>query len=180
MRIFKRNHAIFCLAAALTLPLALGSAPALAQQAKVGDIQLDGAWARATVAGQKVAGGFVKIDNKGAADKLVSARADVGAATELHTMSMDGGTMRMRKVDAIDVPAKATTELKPGGLHIMFIDLKRQLAVGETVPVTLRFEKAGEVKVDFKVQQAPAGNSGAAMSHGAHGGGQPGHGAHKH
>jgi periplasmic copper chaperone A len=158
-----QRFSTFLAAAALSI-----SASAFAQTAKVGDIQIDGAWARATVAGQKVAGGFVKIDNKGGADKLLSARADVGAATELHTMSMDGGTMRMRKVDAIEVPAKATTELKPGGLHIMFIDLKKQLAVGDTVPVTLRFEKAGEVKVDFKVQQAPVGAPGAAMSHGAH------------
>lgn len=171
----KRNHAILVLAAALAAPLALGQA--LAQTAKVGDVVLDGAWVRATVPGQKVAGGFVKIDNKGGADKLLSARADVGAATELHTMTMEGGTMRMRKVDAIDLPAKAVTELKPGGLHLMFIDLKRQLAVGDTVPVTLKFEKAGEVKVDFRVQQAPSGGGGAAMSHGA---GHSGHSAHKH
>lgn len=67
-------------------------------------------------------------------------------------MSMDGNVMKMRQVQSIDVPAKGSVELQPGGLHLMFIDLKGQLKSGDQVPVKLKFEKAGEVEVKFHVK----------------------------
>ena len=75
---------------------------------------------------------------------------------ELHSMNMKGDVMEMRQVDAIELPAGKTVELKPGGLHLMFMGLKQPLAVGSKVPVTLRFEKAGDVNVEFDVLTKPA------------------------
>lgn len=120
----------------------------LAQQAPV----VSDAWARPTVQGQSAGGGYLRIENKGgAADRLLSATADVSVRTELHSMTMDGDVMRMRQVEAIDVPAGGTVELKPGGLHLMFMGLKAPLKAGTTFALTLRFEKAGEVKVQAQV-----------------------------
>ena len=70
-------------------------------------------------------------------------------------MAMKGDVMEMRQLDAIDLPAGKTVEFKPGGLHVMFIGLKQPLAIGSKVPVTLKFEKAGEVKVEFDVMPRP-------------------------
>jgi copper(I)-binding protein len=135
--------------------LALGLA-ALAAQAhdfKAGAISIAHPHARATAAGQPAGGGFMKFENRGTvADRLVSVSADVSASVELHTMSMQGDVMRMRQVDAIELPAGQSVELKPGGLHIMFIGLKAPLKAGETFPLTLRFEKAGEVTVQVNVE----------------------------
>ena len=115
-------------------------------------VKVENAWARPTVAGQAGGGGFLKISGAPAGDKLVSATAAVSKTVELHRMEMDGNVMRMRQVDFIEVPAGGVVELKPGGLHIMFIGLTKTLKAGETFPMTLKFEKAGEVKVDVKVQ----------------------------
>jgi len=107
-------------------------------------------WARPTVAGQAAGGGFLKITSA-TADRLIAASAPVSKTVELHTMQMEGDVMRMRQVPAIDLPAGQTVELKPGGLHVMFIGLNQPLQEGASFPLTLRFEKAGEVKVDMKV-----------------------------
>jgi copper(I)-binding protein len=112
----------------------------------------------------------------GAPDKLLGASSEVAGRVELHTMEMEGDVMRMREVGTIEVPAGKTVELKPGGLHIMFMDLKKPLANGSSFPLTLRFEKAGEMKINVQVQsKAPAGSA-SGMDHGKHGG----HGEHKH
>ena len=112
--------------------------------------KVEDAWARPTVAGQAAGGGFLKITSP-TADRLIAASAPVSKSVELHRMQMDGNVMRMRQVPAIDIPAGKTVELKPGGLHVMFIGLMQPLDDGATFPLTLRFEKAGEVKVDVKV-----------------------------
>jgi copper(I)-binding protein len=122
--------------------------------------KVEAAWARPTVAGQGAGGGFLKITGGATADKLLSASADVSKAVELHTMEMDGNVMRMRQIPAIDVPAGGTVELKPGGRHVMFMGLTQPLKAGTRFPLTLRFEKAGEVKVDVEIAaQAPGGAS---------------------
>ncbi|OVZ60729.1 hypothetical protein CDO44_08375 [Pigmentiphaga sp. NML080357] len=138
----------------------LAAGPAGAHDYTAGGIQIGHPWARATVAGQPSGGGFLKLTNTGADDKLVAVRADISATAELHTMQMDGDVMRMRQVDGIALPAGRTVELKPGGYHIMFMRLKAPLKEGSSFPATLIFEKAGEVKVDFKVQAAGAGAGG--------------------
>ncbi len=140
-------------AATLALGMLFGSTlPARAEP----PIQLSQAWARPTVEGQTAGGAFVRIANGGAGDRLLSASSPAAIAVELHTMSMDGEVMKMRQVEAIEVPAGKTVELKPGGLHLMFMGLKAPLKAGSTVPLTLKFEKAGELSVTVPVaQQAP-------------------------
>lgn len=126
-----------------------------AQSAKIGNISIDGAYTRATVQGQKVAGGFMKISNQGAADQLVSGSTPAAEELQLHTMSMEDNVMKMRQVNAIDVPANGSVELKPGGLHIMFIGIKSPFAPGTMVPVKLKFAKAGEVEIKLPVNAMP-------------------------
>lgn len=125
-----------------------------------GPIQVGGAWARPTVAGQQAGGGYLWLHNSGPADRLLSASTPVAAAVELHTMSMEGDVMRMRQIDAIDLPTDEHVELQPGGRHLMFTGLKRPLKAGERVPLSLRFEKAGVVTVEMPVRAAAEGGAG--------------------
>ena len=87
------------------------------------------------------------------ADRLVAASVDVADHAELHTHLNDNGVMKMRQIPDIPVEAGATVKLQPGGLHIMLMDLKQPLKEGDKIPMTLRFEKAGEVKVDVHVDK---------------------------
>jgi copper(I)-binding protein len=128
------------------------SGTVLAQNALVGPIKIEHAYTRATMPGQQVAGGFMKIENKsGPADQLVSVSSPIAGEVQLHEMAMEGNVMKMRQVQGISVPAGGAVELKPGGLHIMFINIKAPLTAGETVPVKLKFAKAGEVEVSMPV-----------------------------
>ena len=140
------------------------TAAAHAQNAKVGSVQIENAYTRATVPGQQVAGGFMKIENKGGtADQLVSASSPVAGEVQLHEMAMEGNVMKMRQVKDIAVPSGGEVELKPGGLHLMFMNIKAPLAAGETVPVKLKFAKAGEVEVKMPVNAM--GQHGGAVKH---------------
>lgn len=136
---------------------------AQAQNAKAGSLQIENAYTRATVPGQQVAGGFMKIENKGTADQLISASSPISGEVQLHEMAMDGNVMKMRQVKDIPVPAGGYVELKPGGLHLMFMGIKAPLAAGESIPVKLKFAKAGEVEVKFPVNAM--GAQGGAMKH---------------
>jgi periplasmic copper chaperone A len=115
-------------------------------------VQVEKPWARATAPGATVAGGYMSIRNAGAAaDRLVSASSPAAAKVEMHVTVNDNGVMRMREVPGYAVPAKGTFELKPGGAHLMFVDIKRPFKEGEMVPVRLKFEKAGEIGAEFHV-----------------------------
>ena len=150
------------------LCLATLALPAIAHDYKAGDLHIGHPWARPTVAGQKSGGAFLKVENRGTApDKLLSARADIAESTEVHTMTMDGNVMRMRELPELPIAAGQTVELKPGGLHLMFMGLKAPLTVGQSVPVTLKFERAGEVTVQVKVE-APAAPAKPADPHAHH------------
>ena len=137
---------------------------AYAQSTKSGNLEIENAYTRATVPGQKVAGGFMKIENKGAADQLLSASSPAAGEVQLHEMSMEGQVMKMRQVKDIPVPAGGAVELKPGGMHLMFMNIKTPLTAGETVPVKLKFAKAGEVEVKMPVNAMGPGHGGA-MKH---------------
>jgi uncharacterized protein YcnI/copper(I)-binding protein len=128
-------------------------ASAAADTFKVGDITVASPWTRATPRGAKVAGGYLKVTNNGAAaDRLVGGVSDIAGRIEIHEMAMSGGVMQMRPLNAgLELKAGQSLELKPGGYHMMFLDLKRQLKQGETIKATLQFEKAGKVDVTFKV-----------------------------
>ncbi|HSO41874.1 MAG TPA: copper chaperone PCu(A)C [Rhodospirillales bacterium] len=155
------------LAAGLACAAALGSA--VAADYTVGDITIKEPWARVTV-GAGAGAAFLTIDNAGSKpDRLVSASSQVAKTTELHTHIRDGEVMRMRRIDAIEVPAKATTTLQPGGLHIMFMDLSAPLAAGGSFPLTLTFAEAGDVNVTVTVKDVAAMGQGSG-GHGAMGG----------
>jgi copper(I)-binding protein len=143
--------------------LSLGTAAAMAQSST---IKIEKPWTRATAPGAAVGGGFATIRNSGkSADRLVSAASPVSASVELHEMAMDKDVMKMREVKGMEVPAGGVLELKPGSYHLMFINLKAPLKQGDKVPVTLKFEKAGEVKVELAVESLGASAAGA-HSHG--------------
>ena len=146
--------------------LVVASTAAHAHSFKLGNIDIGHPYARVTVAGQPIGGGFLKLSNRGGDDKLLSATAAVSASVEMHTMNMDGDVMRMRQVDAIPLPAGKTVELKPGGYHLMFVGLKAPLKAGEKFPLKLKFEKAGEVEVIVNVEAsgATAGPTAASAS----------------
>jgi copper(I)-binding protein len=98
---------------------------------------------------------YMIIRNGGDADDaLIGASSDVATATEVHESKMDGDTVTMRQVDRIGVTAQGSVELKPGGYHVMFIGLTRELKSGDVVSVTLHFEKAGDVAVQATVRDA--------------------------
>jgi copper(I)-binding protein len=120
---------------------------------KAGPLSISEAFTRSTVAGQKNAGGFLTIQNEGNVDKLLSAKSNVSTSVEIHEMKMDGNVMQMRQVNSLDIPSKGKVELKPGGYHLMFIDIKSPLKVGESVDVQLTFEKAGKVNVKLPIHE---------------------------
>lgn len=125
--------------------------------ALAGDIDIENPWARASAGPAKAGAAFMEIKNDSVtADRVTGASADVSEAVELHTHIRDGDVMRMREVEFIDVPANGATELKPGGLHVMFMGLKAPLKEGESFPLTLTFENAGDVTVEVNVMKASA------------------------
>lgn len=130
--------------AALT---ALLAAPAFAQ------VAVKDAWVRATVAGQKATGAFMQLTDA-AGGRLVEARSGVAGVVELHEMSMEGSTMKMRAVPGIELPAGKTVELKPGGLHVMLMDLKQPLAAGDSVALTLIVEGKDKKRETIEVKAA--------------------------
>ena len=148
------------------VPLAYAFAsPVLAHDYKLGALQIDHPWTRATAATAKTGGGFLTIVNKGnTPDRLIAARSPASMKVEIHEMKMDGQVMRMRELEkGLEIPAGATVTLKPGGYHIMFMELKAPLAKDTKVPVTLVFEKAGSIDVDLKVEAMGAAGTGHQM-----------------
>lgn len=142
-----------------TFALALFAAASVGASAQGVDVQ--GAWARATVQGQMATGAFMTLTAKDGS-RLVGASTPVAGVTEVHEMAMDGGVMKMRPVAGLDLPAGKTVELKPGGYHVMLMDLKAPLQKDTTIPLTLTFKnaKGQESKTELKVpvmQMAPGG-----------------------
>lgn len=145
------------LLAALPAAFAL---PAAAHDYTAGDIAIGHPWTRA--AGANATGaGFMTLRNTGTQpDRLVSAASPIARHIELHTHVRDGDVMRMRPVESVPVPAGQSVELRPGGYHLMMMGLTAPLQQGARVPVTLRFERAGEVQVELSVEAAGARASG--------------------
>ncbi|HUQ24559.1 MAG TPA: copper chaperone PCu(A)C [Burkholderiales bacterium] len=129
----------------IAFTLALAAMPAFAQ------LRIDDAWTRATAPGAKVGAGYMKISTT-VADRLIGAASPAAARVELHVTSKQGDVMRMREVKAYDIPVGGSFALEPGGAHLMLVDLKAPLKEGARVPMTLRFERAGEVKVELAVR----------------------------
>ncbi|MDF1584931.1 copper chaperone PCu(A)C [Marinimicrococcus flavescens] len=158
-----RHLKLAALAAAL-----LGSTAAFAHDFTVGDLRIDHPWSRATSASQANGVAYAVIENRGeAADRLVSASAEVASKVEIHNNILDDkGVVRMRQVEGgIEIPAGGKLELKPASYHIMMMGLQAPLAEGQRFPLVLTFEKAGETTVEVQVDAAVKG---AAGGHGSH------------
>ena len=138
----------------IALLAVLAAAPALAA-----DVEVSGAWVRGTVPGQKATGAFMDLKSKAGAT-LVGAASPVAGVVEVHEMSMDGNMMKMRAVPRLDLPAGKAVALKPGSYHVMLMDLKKPLAKGEMVPVTLKVQgrdgKTESVEVKAEVRDLAA------------------------
>ena len=136
-----------------------------AQDVTAAGLKISAAWARATPKGAPVGGGYLTITNNGnAPDRLIGGSSDSSTRFEIHNMTMDNGVMKMRPVAAgIEIKPGQTVELKPGDYHVMFVGLKKTLEQGDHVKATLKFEKAGDVPVDFTVEGIGAQTGGMQM-----------------
>ena len=113
-------------------------------------IEVKDAWVREVPPTSKMSAAYMVIENKGSeADKLIDANNNASQITEIHE-TVEG---RMRRVKALEIPVGSKVELKPGGYHIMLINLNKPLKEGEKVEITLKFEKSGEIKVEAPVKK---------------------------
>jgi periplasmic copper chaperone A len=137
------------------------------QVTKLGSLIIEAPWSRATPKGAKVAGGYMKITNTGmSSDRLIGGNFPIAGRFEVHEMSTTGGIMRMRQLEkGLEIPPGATVELKPGGYHAMFMDMKRELQVGEVIKGTLIFEKAGTAAIEYKIAPVGAASAGGHSHH---------------
>ena len=135
---------------------------------KVGSLTIEAPWARATPGGAKVAGGFMKITNNGKeSDRLIGGTVPFAGRFEVHEMAVNGGVMTMRQLSkGLEIKPGETVELKPGGYHVMFMDLTSGLKEGEAIKGTLEFEKAGKVDVEYRV--GPIGGGAPMGGHSHH------------
>ena len=169
---FLQRLAPMFLAAAVLGGVAHAQTPAAAASVSVSvSVSVEGAWARASVPGQKATGAFMRLTAPEAM-RLVRAQSPAAGVTEVHEMKMDGDIMKMRAVPALELPAGQAVDLKPGGYHVMLMDLKAPLAKGTSVPVTLTFQDAKGVESEQQLQlpvaaQAP-GSAHGAMGAGGH------------
>jgi copper(I)-binding protein len=153
----------------LAAAIALIAGPGLAETYKLGAIEIEQPFARATPKGATIGAGYMKITNRGTeADRLVGGTVAFAQRFEVHSMTMEQGVMKMREVkDGLEIKPGETVELKPGGYHVMFVDLKQPLKQGDKVKVTLKFAKAGTIDVEYPVEAMGAGAP--AMGSGGHG-----------
>ena len=122
------------------------------------------AWVRGTVAQQKATGMFAQISSA-AGGRLVAVASPVAGVAEIHEMAMDGSVMRMRAVPALELPAGKTVELKPGGYHVMLMELKQELKAGDVVPVTLVVEGADKKRETIEVKASVKALADSAAGH---------------
>lgn len=178
------NRRSFLAAAAAILPVssALAQHGAAQQSAaggqvatfRVGSIVIEAPWTRATPGGAKVAGGFMTVRNTGTEpDRLVGGTFPHAPRVEVHEMAVIDGTMRMREVrGGIEIPPGGSVQLRPGGYHMMFMELTEPVRTGAPARGTLVFQKAGSVEIDYNVAPVGAPGPTGAASHG--------HGAPRH
>ena len=178
------SHRVAAMAAALTSQLVLvqlNAGPARAADYDVGSIHISTPWARATPKGASAGAGYMTVTNKGAApDRGSCVSDDASAQCQIHSMTMDNGVMKMRPVEGgLEIKPGETVALKPGGFHMMLLDLKHPLEPGQNVKATLKFDHAGTVDVEYPIAgigapapgAADAGAGGSMMMGGDHGGG---------
>jgi periplasmic copper chaperone A len=161
---------------ALCVTLALAQLPIMARAADydVGSMHISRPWARATPKSASSGAAYMVITNNGnTPDRVSCVSSDASAQCQIHSMTMENGVMKMRPVEGgLEIKPGETVTLKPSGLHVMLVDLKQPLEQGKTAEATLKFDKAGTVKVEFPIAAigasapgSPAGG-GMMMDHG--------------
>lgn len=132
--------------------------PALAANSYVrGYLQVSHPWIRATPPGAEVAAAYLDIRNTGKEkDRLIAASTPAAERVEMHVMAREGGVMKMREVPGLDVPARKHLVLRPGGAHLMLVAPRKAFAKGQRIPLVLRFERGGEVRVELEVRTVGA------------------------
>lgn len=152
-----------CKALLLSTALALLAATSHAQPA----IEVQGAWVRASVPGQAGTGAFMQLTARDGA-RLVGVSSPVAGVAEVHEMRLEGDVMRMRAVPGLDLPAGKTVELRPGGYHVMLLDLKSTLLKDSSVPLTLSFTDAKGQRSQLELKVPVPAVAPAGASHGGH------------
>jgi len=161
------------------MALLLAVPAASAHDFALGALKDDHPWARASAGPALNGAAYFKVENSGAADRLIAVAGDVAERAELHTHRMEGTVMQMRQVEAVEIPAGGSATLEPSGLHVMLIGLRQPLKEGDHFPLTLTFEQAGEITVEVKVEGvASMGPHGAGPGAAGHSG--AGHGSMQH
>jgi periplasmic copper chaperone A len=139
------------------LAAALLAVQVLAHNHEKGDIQVRHPWSRATPPGAKVAVGYMEIRNHGQQpDRLLSASTELAQRVQMHITRQEGDVMKMREVKSFEIPARERYELRPGGAHMMLVDIVRPLKKGERFTMRLVFERAGELEIELEVQEQGA------------------------
>lgn len=175
----KTNYRLSIAALAAALMLALGMAPAQAHDGKdhgamaQSAITVTGAWARPTIAKMRISAAYFQAAITQGEDKLIAAKTPNTEKAELHQHIMENGVAKMRPVDSVAIAPGQPVVFQPGGYHIMLMGLKGPLNEGDSFPLTLTFEKAGDVTVNVMVMKK------AAMGQGNMGHGNMDHGKHK-
>lgn len=142
-----------CLAAGV-----LATTPVSGHEYKKGDLRVGHPWTRATPPGAKVAAGYLSVRNSGSQpDRILGASSPAAERVELHIQVREGDILKMREVKSVEVLPGRERMLRPGNLHVMLVNLRKPLVRGESIPLTLRFERAGEIAIELEVQ---AGDSG--------------------
>ena len=131
----------------------LAAVGAQAADYDVGSIHIAQLWARATPKGASTAAGYMAITNNGSTpDRVSCVSSDASAQCQIHSMTMEGGVMKMRPIEGgLEIKPGETVVFKPSGVHVMFLDLKQPLQAGKTVKATLKFDKAGTVDVEYPI-----------------------------
>jgi periplasmic copper chaperone A len=147
----------------------LTAAPSLAADYDVGLIHIAQPWSRATPKGATSGAGYMMITNRGATpDRVSCVSSDASAQCQIHSMTMEGGVMKMRPVEGgLEIKPGETVTLAPSGFHVMLVTLKHPLEAGQTVKATLKFDKAGTVDVEYPVMAIGASAPGAAVGGGS-------------
>ncbi len=155
-------HGLGAIVALLTMPFLVFAAQAADYD--VGSIHISQPWARATPQGASAGAGYMTITNKGTtADRVNCVSSEASAKCQIHSMTLEGGVMKMRPVEGgLEIKPGETVMLKPSSLHIMFVDLKHPLQQGQTIKATLKFDQAGTVEVKYPIAAIGAPAPGAA------------------
>jgi periplasmic copper chaperone A len=150
------------------IPLACSPTAVHAADYDVGSMHITQPWSRATPKGATSGAGYMTITNKGTTpDRVSCVSSDASGQCQIHSMTMEGGVMKMRPVEGgLEIKPGETITLKPGGFHVMFVDLKHPLERGNKVKVTLKFDNAGTVDVEYPIVAIGASPPGAAAGGG--------------